>query len=79
MIVPKKNWSQDKSHLCYGHATVGASPAGSTEADGLAALPTPAAVVEAERVEDLLRGQQHQRVRVQRGHHPEGGVSAHLL
>ena len=69
---------QDKSYLCHGHPTISASPACSTKANPLAALTVPAAVVEAESVEDLLRGKQHQRVRVERGHHPQRGVPAHL-
>lgn len=76
MIMP--NILFGLGNLCDRHPTVGAGPAGSTEADTLAALATPAAVVEAESVEDLLRRQQDQRVRVERGHHPERSVSAHL-
>ena len=48
------------------------------EKQTFATLPVAAAVVEAERVEDFLRWKENQGVRVEGGHHPERGVSAHL-
>ena len=68
----------NNNHLRQRHPTVCASPASSTETNTLATLPAPAAVVEAERVEDFLRWKEHQGVRVEGGHHPERGVSTHL-